>query len=91
MKKRLLGWIVVLAVLCTWLTVPVRAAADGSCGEDLTWVLDDGGTLTITGTGAMTNYAFSYNAPWHALRGSVKKVILEPGVTASRVFRSRTV
>ena len=31
------------------------AAESGTCGENLTWTLD-GGTLTISGTGEMTNY-----------------------------------
>ena len=30
--------------------------ASGQCGENLTWQLDDGGTLTISGTGDMDDY-----------------------------------
>ena len=29
----------------------------GSCGDDITWELDDQGLLTITGSGPMTNWA----------------------------------
>ena len=28
----------------------------GSCGENVTWTLTADGTLTISGTGAMTDY-----------------------------------
>jgi outer membrane protease len=31
----------------------------GKCGENLTWTLDDAGTLTISGTGKMTNYEWA--------------------------------
>ena len=33
-----------------------HAGESGTCGEDLTWTLDDEGTLTISGTGEMTDY-----------------------------------
>ena len=49
----------------------------GTCGENLTWTLDDAGTLTISGTGAMS-YSF---APWGYLRGIIKKVVIKDGVT----------
>lgn len=58
------------------------AAADAdsnSCGEDLTWTLDDG-TLTISGTGKMTDYGV-VKAPWSENKKSVKKVIIRDGVT----------
>lgn len=44
-------------------------SSDGTCGDNLTWTLDDAGTLTISGTGAMTNYSSSSKAPWYELRG----------------------
>ncbi len=46
----------------------------GECGDNLTWVLTDDGTLTVSGTGEMswTN--------WNA--EAVRKVIIEPGVTS---------
>ena len=31
--------------------------ASGECGDDLTWTLDDQGTLTISGTGSMRDYS----------------------------------
>lgn len=55
-------------------------ATSGTCGENLAWTLDEEGTLTISGTGDMVDYSFSRPAPWD--RSSVKKVILEDGVTS---------
>ena len=33
-----------------------HAEESGTCGENLTWVLDDEGTLTISGTGEMEDF-----------------------------------
>ncbi|MDE6088706.1 MAG: leucine-rich repeat domain-containing protein [Oscillospiraceae bacterium] len=52
----------------------------GTCGENLTWNFEESTeTLTISGTGAMTNYTGTF--PWKDLRLNIKKVILENGVT----------
>ncbi|MCL2027536.1 MAG: leucine-rich repeat domain-containing protein [Bacteroidales bacterium] len=45
-----------------------------------------GGTLTISGTGAMRNYAWnsytqSYNTPWWSVRTSIVTVVINQGVT----------
>ena len=51
--------------------------ASGSCGDHLTWTLDNKGVLTVSGTGAMTNFCYKENPPWG--RG-IKSVVIEPGV-----------
>ena len=44
--------------------------ASGSCGDNITWSLDDAGVLTVSGTGAMKDYEFAHEtgttAPWCA-------------------------
>ena len=57
----------------------------GECGDNLTWVLDENGTLTISGTGAMW-FENDY-APWNSYE--VKKVVIEEGVDniGSNAFR----
>ena len=60
-------------------TIKSKAASSGTCGDNLTWTLDDNGTLTISGTGDMYNYSigdspFSYSS-------SIKKVVINEGVT----------
>ena len=49
------------------------ANANGSCGASLIWTLDSGGTLTISGTGKMTNWS-NKEAPWYKYRDRVKSV-----------------
>ena len=53
----------------------------GSCGENLTWTLTPDGVLTISGTGAMTDYYNSGATPWHSVCSQIKSVIIEDGVT----------
>lgn len=73
MKKKILI-ILVLAVLLTGVlhVIGASAAESGTCGNDMTWTLDDNGLLTISGTGMMTRH------PWN--REDVKKVVINNGV-----------
>ena len=59
----------------------VKSGTCGANGDNLTWVLDDEGTLTISGTGAMEDYGYLV-APWYSSRSSIKKVVIESGVTS---------
>ena len=61
----------------------------GTCGESVTWKLDEDGTLTITGTGAMEDYDWG-GAPWYSLTDSIEKIVIEDGVTSigTRAFES---
>ena len=59
--------------------------ASGTCGDNLTWKLDDEGTLTISGKGAMTEWVNSnnsYSAPWKTYSNTINKVVIQPGVTS---------
>ncbi len=56
--------------------------ASGTCGDNLTWELFSDGTLEISGTGSMRDYSSSSSAPWYSNRSSIKKVIIESGVTS---------
>lgn len=64
----------------TVMTVDAYAAQNGQCGQSVTWRLDDSGTLTISGTGAMDDYDEG-EAPWYSSRSSIKKVVIGDGVT----------
>ena len=61
--------------------------AEGTCGAKLTWVLDDAGILTISGSGAMYNTASA--APWAEYCAQINSVIIADGVTSIgfRAFR----
>ncbi len=60
----------------------VSAATSGTCGDNLTWTLDDAGTLTISGIGAMTSWDYYSSTPWDSNRSNVEKVVIENGVTS---------
>ena len=83
MKKRILSIALVLCMLVS--LVPAAALADGealggSCGKNLTWKLTDG-TLTVSGTGEMTNYSSRFDTPW-ARNETITAIVVEDGVTS---------
>lgn len=55
---------------------------NGTCGDNLTWLLDEDGTLTISGTGTMTNYSVGNYAPWYRYAAQIQKVVIETGATS---------
>lgn len=68
-----------LAVLClVAFSTEASAATSGTCGENVTWTLDDNGTLTISGSGPMTNLDYSTN-DWKD--EDVKSIVVKSGVT----------
>ena len=84
MKKRIFVIFLTLILLLGVLSAGVLAADtvdSGKCGEDLTWELDSDGVLTISGTGAMYNYA-DFGAPWYPKQTSIKSVVISDGVTS---------
>jgi hypothetical protein len=86
MKKRVFSLVLVLTMLLACVPIVATAATSGTCGDNLTWTLDDDGTLTISGTGEMWNWYrsdFNYTAsPWYGSRGDIKKAVIKNGVTS---------
>ena len=71
---------------------PAKPAMNGDCGAegaDVQWSFNSNtGVLTISGNGAMADYAIitenkvmHTTAPWKAYDSDIKSVIIEPGVT----------
>ena len=87
MRKRIVSFILFLAMLVslfpsTFVLQASAATDSGTCGENLTWELDTAtGSLTITGSGAMSDYD-SGEAPWYQYFSSIKTVSIESGVTS---------
>ena len=57
----------------------------GKCGENLTWTLNDGGILIISGIGTMYDWDFLNNPPpWNNYYTIIKinKIMIENGVTS---------
>ena len=80
--KRCISLLLVLCLLLSVVPVTAHAVtASGTCGDYLTWTLNDDGVLTISGTGPMTDYTNSYALPWDSNRNSIFSVIIENGIT----------
>jgi hypothetical protein len=77
------NFILILAMLL----LPAAGFAQSGTTGSLNWALA-GGTLTISGTGAMPDYE-SYGddaAPWQSSRQSITTVIIESGVTNIGIY-----
>lgn len=83
MKKRSVALLLFAAMLISLLTVGAAAENDnplsGKCGQNALWSFDrNTGTLTISGTGAMSeDETMTYNC-WEA---DIKSIIIEDGIT----------
>lgn len=91
MKKRILCLMLVFNILATLivaLPTTVYAKTSGTCGTNLTWMLDDNGILTITGTGKMYDYShinnrfYTSSAPWYSYASDIREVYISEGVTS---------
>ena len=80
MKKRILVFALALCLVLTLLPFGAAAAGSGSCGDNVSWTLDDDGTLRITGRGDMTDYASYDKSPFYN-NTDVKKIVIGSGVT----------
>lgn len=54
--------------------------ADGECGENMRWTLNNNGTLTVRGKGDMNNYEIG-QAPWLQYNDFIKKIVIGYGIT----------
>ena len=66
--------------ICVYCGAKEITTIGGTCGDNLTWTLDDNGTLTISGTGEM--YHYDEDAPWLGYQNSITTLVVEEGVTS---------
>lgn len=88
MKRFVKLLVIVLAVAALGAIMTLASSAEepavvdsGECGENVSYVFDSEGTLTISGTGAMTDYTYPNGLPWADYRNNVKRVVIGRGVT----------
>ena len=89
MKKtnKLISILLVVAMLLSMAPISVLAATVeasgkfGASGSNLTWSLDSDGVLTVSGSGAMEDFANASKVPWYSKRAKIKTVVIESGVT----------
>ena len=91
--KKLLAILLALCMVFTMMPITASAesavVASGTCGDNLTWVLTEDGTLTISGTGPMKDYnsyvvdkgQTVYVLPFDHLYDKIKVAVVEEGVT----------
>ena len=65
--------------------IAASAESSGNCGDsgsNVTWSLDDNGTLTISGSGKIEDCRSDIDQPWYSNRSDITSVVIEPGVTS---------
>ncbi len=76
-------YLIILLVLAVVFAVCSCAGAEsGTCGDNITWNLDENGTLTISGSGMMAGYDSGSSAPWSGYADRIKSVEIEKGITS---------
>ena len=79
--NRLLALLLAVMLVFTYAPTAYAEGEGGSCGENLSWSLS-AGTLTISGSGAMTDFPESTMAPWYGLREEILRLELPGGLTS---------
>ena len=80
MRKLLFGTALIVAAVQAWAQQPT-VLDEGTCGASLTWELTNDGTLTISGTGDMTD--FTDRGPWHEEHANdILALVVADGVTS---------
>ena len=89
MKRKLIAWLLVICMAISLLPAAAladTAATSGKCGDNVTWVFSDDGTLTISGKGKMWDYGTTHGyAPWtiwssRTISDNLKRIVIEGGV-----------
>ena len=86
MNKSLVNYIkfllitAIVASCISCFVIPVAAKQSGTCGQSLKWTLD-AGTLTITGSGAMTDYEEPELSPWYEYREQIIRIVFPDKLT----------
>ncbi len=67
-------------ISCFSISAGASYIAQGTCGENATWTLDNSGTLKINGRGPMHSWA-SADIPWDSYKGKILSVEISEGIT----------
>ena len=60
-----------------------NVVASGSCGENVSWSVNDEGTLRIYGKGELEYYVRLPFVPWRGYASSIRTIVIEDGVSGS--------
>ncbi len=82
--KKVITVLLILVLVLSF--APAALAADvvasGSCGDNITWELDNDGTLRISGSGPMYDFEWYEGGPWNGQSVEAKKAILSDEITS---------
>ena len=84
-KKILAMFLAIVLVLGTLPVLAISSAAEGDSGavtDTINWAIDADYNLTITGTGAMPDYASEADRPWEAYKALAKTITVGEGITS---------
>lgn len=79
--SRLMAVLMALVLVIGAAPTALAEGESGTIGDNLSWSLS-GGTLTITGKGAMANISETGRAPWYEVRNEIYQVVLLEGLTS---------
>lgn len=85
MKKAFRSILTAFCLILMLLPISALAAdnsksSSGTCGNQLSWTLDESGTLTISGVGAMSDYSEDSPAPWSDRKEAIQTVKISDSV-----------
>ena len=81
MNRRTVALLILAVIFMNLIPIEARAAdISGTCGWGMNWVLDENGTLTISGDGWMLDYYYEDPAPWKQYADLIKHAVIEDGV-----------
>ncbi len=81
-KKIILSWLLALSLLLSLLPSAALAADSEGTSGNISWSLDtQTGTLTLSGSGTMNNYPYSYT-PWYSYNKIITSAVIEDGITS---------
>lgn len=88
MKRWILAFFtIILFILPTSLAFAAEETApavlaEGTCGANIKWTVDENRVLVISGTGAMPYFQNTSQVPWSNYCSYVQKIIVEDGITS---------
>lgn len=83
--KRILSIFIVVTMFTTFIPcVSAQTIREGVCGDNLSYIYGENGTLTIIGTGDMYEYdrAGTNWTPWYSYEEDIKNIVIKDGVTS---------
>lgn len=67
-------------MMCGVINAEIASGTCGKNGDNITWVLGDDGTLTLSGSGEMADYTFP-SSPWYKYIDDIKDVSIGNSIT----------